>query len=351
MNILATFYDSVMNDTKSRFYRNLEKIVTDLLSAYRLEFKQEVPHLSRPLDRWIDFRLRYIDPIPRQIFASNNFPKKLPMAVAKGLGILEKLIMEGTDVNPYQSKGLIRFNDVSGKRREKRTDLLWADWGITHLHITDEPIGAGEYFSNRKCSNGESWLLFCIFVGNTVGLIDVRSHEDEYVFSDQDLISTVKESWPDYLERFQLKGVVASRENFTSAEISSLRANGITCPIQIGDDVYMPGMGISSASTSVLVTTKADQVLDWVDSLAVLVDDETGQFQTEVRRLGIDNPKFELCLTARGLAIFEPKANIAFTFSKKIDDESSVYFSRMVDLICPEWALKVLMTNSSYSTK
>lgn len=223
-----------MDDTRSRFYRNLEKIVIDLVRAHRLEFKQEVPHLSKPLHRWMDFRLRYIDPIPRQISVSKKFPKKLPAVVEKGLHVIEKLIREGKDVNPYQSKGLIRFNDISGGRRAKRTDLLWADWGINHLHITDMPIADGEYFSERKCSNGESWLLFCLFVGNTVGFIDIRRHE-EYVFSDQDMIKTVKESWPGYMEKFRLNGISPSREGFTNAEIAHLRANGICSPLCIDD--------------------------------------------------------------------------------------------------------------------
>ncbi|MFZ2525829.1 MAG: hypothetical protein WAW87_11030 [Candidatus Ferrigenium altingense] len=286
--------------------------------------------------------MRYIDPIPRQISVSKKFPKKLPAVVEKGLHVIEKLIREGKDVNPYQSKGLIRFNDISGGRRAKRTDLLWADWGINHLHITDMPIADGEYFSERKCSNGESWLLFCLFVGNTVGFIDIRRHE-EYVFSDQDMIKTVKESWPGYMEKFRLNGISPSREGFTNAEIAHLRANGICSPLCIDDDVYMgPGMGISTASTSVRVTTQADRVLDWLDFLAVLADDENGQLQAEVKRLGIEKPEFELCLTPQGLAIFEPKANIAFTFSMKADDESSAYSAQMVNLICPEWALKVL---------
>lgn len=336
-----------MDDTRSRLYKNLEKIMTNLVMAYRLEFKQEIPHLSEPLYRWMDFRLRYVDPIPRQIFVSKKFPKRLPAAVETGLHIIEKLIREGKDVNPYQSKRLIRFNDISGGRRTKRTDLLWADWGIIHLHITDKPIlDGGGYFSDRKCSNDESWLLFCIFVGNTVGFIDIRQHEDEYVFSDQDLIKTVKESWPDYMERFRLKGILPSREGFSNVEISNLRANGVCSPICIDDDVYMgPGMGVSTASTSTLVTTQADRVLDWIDSLAALADDENGQLQTEVKRLGVEKPEFELCLTPRGLAIFEPRANVAFTFSMKADDESSAYSAQMVNLICPEWALKVLIAN------
>lgn len=169
-----------MNDekenTKARFFRNIDEIALDFIRMVGLEFKKEIPHLSDPLHRWMDFRLRYIDPVPRQVFLSDKFPKKLPPMVSSSLQKMVDKLQSGIDINPYQSKGLIRFNDISTKRRNKRTDLLWADWRITHLHLTDRPIQDGEYFSDRRCSNGECWLLFCIVTGDTVALVDVRAH-------------------------------------------------------------------------------------------------------------------------------------------------------------------------------
>lgn len=270
------------------------------------------------------------------------------MSVETGLHLIEKLIREGEDVNPYQSKGLIFFNDVSGKRRAKRTDLLWADWGIIHLHITDKPIVEGELFSDRKCSDGEAWLLFCIFEGDTVGFIDVRQHEDENLFSDQDLIRTVKDNWPEFMGKFRINGISKSENSPTAADIKMLRAHGVNAVTMIDGDVYMgPGMGITTASTSTQVTIKADRVLDWIDALATMADDENGSLQTEVKRLGVDMPEFELCLTPQGLAIFEAKANMAFTFPKKTVDENPAYHAQMEDLICPEWALKKLMASEA----
>lgn len=110
------------------------------MTLFGLEFKREVQHLSDPLFRWLDFRLRYIDPLPRSVLVSKKFPKRLPVSAETGLHLLERRFRDGIDVNPYQSKSLIRFNDLSGEKRAKRTDFLWADWGITHLHLSDLPI-------------------------------------------------------------------------------------------------------------------------------------------------------------------------------------------------------------------
>jgi hypothetical protein len=335
-----------MNDIKARFHLDLEKIVSELIAAYSLEFKKEIHDLSDPLFRWLDFRLRYIDPIPRQIFFSNKFPKKLPLPAKNALYSLETLIREGKDVNPFQSKSLIRFNDISGKKKSKRTDLLWADWGIVHLHLTDKPVVAEDYFSERVCSDGESWLLFCIFTEDTVGFIDIRKHGDDSLFSDQDMIRIVKESWPNFMERFKIKGILPSENHITNSELNNLRKSGINWFTCIDGETYIgPGMGITSASTSLLVTRKANKILDWIDSLAALATNENGQLQKEVKRLGVQRPKFELCLTPKGFAIFEAEANVAFTFPKKssANDENSIYFSQMENLLFPDWALETLL--------
>jgi hypothetical protein len=99
---------------------------------------------------------------------------------------------------------------------------------------------------------------------------------------------------------------------------------------------------ISTAGTSVKVGDSVDRLIDWICQLADLTEDENGQFQVEMKHLGIDKPEFELCITPQGLAIFEPKANVAFTFAKREEDD----FARLVNLICPEWALKKLMFSS-----
>ena len=295
----------MLENTRKGFHSNLNQIALNLVKSWQLEFNQEIENLSSPLFRWLDFRLRYIEPIPRKIVASNKFPKKLPLIVETGFQLLVEKLRNGLDVNPYQSKTLTRFNDTSSKRRSKRTDLLWADWGITHLHITDKPLKHGKYFYDRECSSGDSCLLFCMFSGDQVGLIDIRRHQDELVFSDLDLIKIVKESWPEYIEQFKLNGILPGT-NFTNEEIDYARKGGVNSGIVLDDSVYMgPGMGVTSASTPLKVTLKANQLLKWVDQLADFACDESGFIQKEINLLGIKKPKFELCITAQGFAIYE----------------------------------------------
>lgn len=330
-----------MGDLREKFQQNLDGIAADFIKLYRLEFKREVDHLSDPLARWLDFRMRYIDPVPRYILLSNKFPKSnLPPAVASGLTKLSRLIQEGGDINGFQSKSINRFNDFSGKRKGKRTDLLWADWGITHLHITDNPDSEDDFFMDRRCSNGESWLLFCLFFGDAVAFIDVRRHEDAFVFSDQDLLVTVNESWPWFMERFKLKGIMPPKANFTNDEVGSLRRSGIATFSVIDGEVFIgPGFGVTSAATALRVTQAADRLRNWVDTLAEFAINPNGQLQKEVAARGVKKADFVLCLTPRGVAIYESKSEHAFVFGSA----SSEHNKAMMSLISPNWVLNRLI--------
>lgn len=332
----------MQNLIKAGLYDDLKQIAQELISLWKLEFQQEVEHLSDPLHRWLDFRMRYLDPKPRTVHYSRKFPIDLPTTVKLGLDGLVSKLNSGVDVNSYQSKRLTKFTDSSGKKRPKRTDLLWADWGILHLHITDmeQTPEQSEFYSHRKCSDGESWLLFCLINGDEIGLIDVRHHEDKELFSDIDLLRTIKSSWPDYIEQFRFNGILAGKE-LTNDEIRQLRSNGLTYGITLDDEVYMPpGMGVTSASTPLKVTLLADRILTRLDYLAELICLDDGPLQTELKKLGIKEPKFSLRATPTGVVLYEEHSNRGFTFSKqealKHWDDSKI----LEEIFCPVWAVK-----------
>ena len=189
----------------STFNADIEEIAKDLITIYKLKYDASVPELSKPLLRWFDFTIRYIDPKPRDILFSQKFPKTLDSDTADALSTLETLIREGKDVNKFQSKGLIIKNDTSGSNKQQRTDFLWADWSIHHLHLTKQPNKPGEYFSERS-----NWLLFCIFGSDFSGFIDVRNHKDTDLFSDHELFNIIIQSWPNMMEPYKIKGVAAA---------------------------------------------------------------------------------------------------------------------------------------------
>jgi len=335
------------NTIKDKFHQNVNDISLSFINAFNLEFTQAVPNLDDPLHRWMDFRMRYINPVPRTLLFSSKFPKKLSVEVQKGLDLLMIKLREGGDVNKYQSKSLIRFNDSSGKRKSKRTDLLWADWAITHLHITDKPCDYDEQYSERACSNGESWLLFCLVFEDTVCVIDVHRHDKEDVFSDLSLLKTVKDSWPEYLEQFKMIGVRPTQEphSFTDKEVGQSRRAGISLPLTIDGDIFVgPGLGITCAATPLRVGRQCNSLHRWVEQLANLVATDS-QIIDDLNDACVVEPVISLCVTPQGLAVYEEESRRAYTFPVKEDKD---YNLNMSLLLSPEWAVNKLVSEGVF---
>jgi len=327
-----------MNNIENRvargFLLNLDTIATDLVHSFGLKHEKRTENLNDPLLRWLDFRLRYVDPKPRKVLLSNKFPKKMSEDVNRALTHVIHLIERGENINPYQGKGLVLHHDISGTKRQKRTDLLWADWGIIHLHLTEIPI---------------CWLLFGIPADDFFAVIDIRSHGEDDVFSNPELMEIMVKSWPQMMERRELKGVISPSESdvFDSKEHKRLRQSGVSALIAIGRKVYVPpGMGVTTASTPVRVTLAMDAARKYVRDLASLVCISDGEFQAEVRARGIEEPCFTLCMTPRGMAVYELHLDKAWLLPRKKAGYESNYLADLQGLVAPEWARERLFASA-----
>ncbi|WP_445369324.1 hypothetical protein ACH5Y9_08815 [Methylomonas sp. BW4-1] len=330
-----------MEELNRIFQSNLDGIAETLISLYDLKFEKEIDALSCPLTRWLDFRFRYIDPVPRQIVFSNAFPKKLPKTVEAGFQSLMNLIRSGADINPYQSKFISRVHDTSKKRKAERTDLLWADWGLFHLHITDVPLQKGEFYSERKCSDGECWLLFCLAGNSTFAVIDIREHNEGNVFTNFELIKIIEISWPTFMEQLLMKGILPSKTNPSSEQLSSLRRAGMAVPITLNGKAYIgPGLGYTMSATSLRVLDGVDRIRYWIKQVALLAENQEGQIQRHLKENCIAQPDLSLCITPNGLAIYEEKLDTAYALlNERYKDDR---LTRLHNMLCPSWVLSRL---------
>lgn len=329
-------------ELEAEFQRNIDLLSASLIEVFSLKFKQEVPNLSNPLMRWLDFRLRYVDPQPRQIVLSNKFPKRgLPQNAKSAFKNLCKLIKTGGDINPYQGRGLILRNDFSGERHDARTDLLWADWGIYHFHLSNEPIPNGQYFSRSA-----DYLAFGLVGGNLIAFIDVLRHPSKEGFANPELIETVAKNWPKYMDQFKLNGIAPSRKH-TQAEIHTLRSNGCSPSLTINNTAFMgPGMGLTSAATPTKVTLTSDRVREFARGLALAVCDPNGAFRTEeITKLEVP-PAFSLAPTEYGLVVYETNTKHAFRLPEAAPYKAPTPMEAFHDLVLPTWACRALISKS-----
>lgn len=216
-------------------YKEIEEIAQKAIEAFELSYdKTAHSNLHDPLLRWCDFFLRYIAPEKRIIKKSDRFPVNISDDAKVGLKRIEDLFTVGGDVNPYQSKTLTLFNDTSGKKEKKRTDALWADWGIHHLHLPLNPVDPAEKYSDRS-----EWVLFLKVYNDAVLFIDIKHHDqgiEPNLFSQRSLLETFIRNWPKQAELYEIKGALrlANNKPITDAEVANMRNNGINMPFEMG---------------------------------------------------------------------------------------------------------------------
>lgn len=313
---------------ETNFVQALERIAADLLVALQIKHRAEVAHLGEALFRWVDFRLRYVDPRPRAVFLSDRFPDCVPTEKEEALEVFLQALQRGGDVNPFQGRGLTEHHDTSSLERQRRTDRLWADWGILHFHLTTQALQEDFYYSARS-----PWLVFAFFNRDEVALIDIRSHNERNVFEKVELAETLVRNWPRFMESYKMPRMLAGAAP-TSDEIRKLRYAGISCPLIIGADIYRPpGLGVTTASTSQRVTMVCDKVRRAARVLARLVIDPAGEFQALVRDREIQSPSFELGVTLKGFCVIEEVSQTGWFLSR----HPGTILSELNDVFAPEW--------------
>lgn len=313
-----------------RFRANIDEIATALVASFGLRFNREVSTLSSPVSRWMDFRMRYVEPHPREVIESDRFPKKIPADATRALSNFRQKIQLGHDLNPYQGRGLKSRNDTSREVFESRTDFLFAHWGILHFHLTDKPIPAGNYFSAPA-----DWLAFCMVTPTEVALIDVIRHPDRKGFADPALLETALRSWPHAFESCRIPSSAPTDEpaqNLTHDQIATLRDRGTNhAYVYNGVSYWGPGGGVMSAGVSFNATLARHRIERDLEWLSKLVKDPAGGFVGHPELAGIADLELSIRVHRGGLGFYEESSQALL-----LDDRLAV----VTNLLLPDWALR-----------
>ncbi|WP_330110133.1 hypothetical protein [Methylophaga thalassica] len=322
---------------RKQFIEDLDVIIESLISSSNLRYKPRKDSYIEPLIRWLDYVLRVVEPRPRNVYFSSRLSTLFRPEIQHPLELLIHLFEHGIDVNPYQSDKLKRFQDVYAKKKYHRTDLLWADWGIHHFHLTEEPIEPSRYFSKRS-----TWLAFCYVTYDTVFFIDVKKHDENNLFTDKTLVEILFTEWPAVADLFELKGVLPSKEPFSPEETMQLRYVGMPTPFSMNGKVYMgPGMGITTAGTSSKVSYYAGTINMSICKLADYVSSEDNLYLQNAYKRGISNPKFSIKLTPKGLGLYEEKQGICYLLPRRErEGYCDTPLAEVHELVIPSWLIQ-----------
>ncbi len=183
------------------FRSDVEEIADWFIEAFGLTFERTTPSLSVSLYRWLEFvLLRYVTPVPRNVSFSRDFWRRVPEDARAAVDNFIHQVRRGEDINAYQGRGLTT-HDISGGKQDRRTDLLLADFGIHHFHITDEPVVAGEY------SRRSDWLLFAVVLADSLLCIDLRHHPKGVGWAQKDVLELAIRRWPSVFASREVRNV------------------------------------------------------------------------------------------------------------------------------------------------
>ena len=298
-------------DLEEIFQRDVERIAENFIQAFDLTFARGDHHLSYAPYRWLEFALlRYVTPTPRQVLLSRGLWRraaKAPEQVRSAVDNFAHRVRRGEDINAYQGRGLTT-NDISGEEQARRTDLLLADFGIHHFHITDKPVVAGEY------SRRSGWLLFAVVQEDALLCIDVRHHPKGVGWAQKDVLELAVKNWPKVFASNEARNVTGG--DWSDEEIVNLRRGGANTLHRVGSRAYGPiNGGLTAAGTPFLVHKAADGILLEIEDLARQFVDANNSAVRLCYDKGIQRPEFHIVLTPDGIAVCEEATRIGAVLS------------------------------------
>ena len=282
------------------FQKDLREIAENMLDYYGL--KHTPPETTEDkLHRWLNTQFKLIEPLPRKLFFSKKIQNhSLPADLIDGYDLVKAKLTNGVDVNGHLSKSIF-YND--------KPDYLFYDWGIYHLHLSKEQDSKNRFFLKRTDE-----LLFLYLNKANAYLIDIRPHNEDYVFAQKELLQIIHEEWIEVLEPFKLKGMMVAQEINNAEDIHKLRDAGVLVVHKVGNDSYMPmGGGLSTAATSINVTTESDRLTimarnaeKWINENIIDVKRQINLVKPEI--VDFD---FKLLMNDKGFFIYEINSKIA----------------------------------------
>jgi hypothetical protein len=218
-----------------------------------------LPELLITLGNW---RARFIEPRSRTVHESAELAasaKRVEYAVA--LTAIEASIRSGVDLAAHLSRRTRVSYEPKASRcpklqRRNDLDLMLADWGLHHLHLSTD-VEADGYVART----GD--VLIGAFGDHDAHLVGIFPHDS---WTEYEVIATVARNWPDRGIVHKLSGGHGLPQHPTPAERRSLRNAGVAVMLEIEGAVYSPS-GQTTAGTSVVVTMQANQTVDAIGLL------------------------------------------------------------------------------------
>jgi hypothetical protein len=248
----------------------MTKLIADLRDLMTNHLLMEIPAdptgelNSKTLNELLlifgNWRARFVPANARTVHRSPELianPKSSTHQLA--LAHLEHQIQTGSDVTPHLSRGVKNAYEPTASRgaklqRRPDLDLLIADWGIHHLHLSTSIEADG--FVGRTDD-----LLFAAFTPTDAYLIDIYAHG---AWTEIELMRVVADHWPNAGIIQPAVSLVGLADQVSPDERRQMRNAGVAQLLGINNTVWMP-QSQTTAGTPLVVTTHVNLVMHQLD--------------------------------------------------------------------------------------
>ncbi|SCX53273.1 hypothetical protein SAMN03159363_1308 [Variovorax sp. EL159] len=321
---------------ENKFVDDLAKVAADLIGTYGLLWQPSTSSAEAAMQRWLDFRFRYVEPRPRTVIYSDKFPKSLPASVEAELLAFETSAKAGDDLNPRQGRGLTEHHDASGTKASRRTDALWADWGLLHFHLCSLPSLKGGYHTQRS---GD--MAICVANDEHLAIIDVVPHPKDEGWANPDFIETLHRSWPDAMDPFRIRGLT-QYPALTQDQIHALRSNSTNYSVTLGGESFInPGWGFMGTKTSMKAYMAMMHAMKAARELAQFASNPEGPIANCLAAEKITEPALCLVVVEGKLCIHDGTSKILFPLMDEDSNQGNA-LGTIKNTVLPDWAAKRL---------
>lgn len=303
------------------FEKDLRLQIIQLLEGDKIKFNEQVS-TNELLINYLNALNRRISINKRKVFMSDNIEKvinsdKLDNEYLNTLFKFRYNFENGIDMNGHLSSNIYYSNLYERVKKNiyrKSRDFLLDDWGIYHFHLKERDAKSEE----EMHANRSKHLLFAKITNTEAYFIDILNHNEESVFSKQELLETLDRNWHFILEKHMLPELT-SCSKFTDKEINIKRQKGCLLLYEINGIIYAcMGGGLTSAGTNIAHTARADNILDDMQFIEEdLKNNYTSiknDFKTEMGIKSFKKLDFKFILDVKGYVVVEVNSGFALLY-------------------------------------
>jgi hypothetical protein len=177
----------------------------------------------------------------------------------KALGLLIQRLKDGGDLKPFLSRNVeiaINLSEGTPHHRREDLDLLLAEWGVHHLHLSE--VIESDGFAKRTRD-----LLFVVFRPDDAHLIGIFPHGS---WTKRTVAKRAVRNWPEAELFLRSNYAIGLTHEWDESESAALRKARLTQAMVIDGHVYSP-QGQTLGGTSLAITRRVMNLMwelgDW----------------------------------------------------------------------------------------